>query len=130
MAQTVATKLARAGRSGATREPERDQGEGRVHVVPSTKETVQLGVYNTNLLPILTIDSGDSISFSETWSHFLNELQPGVPIDTLAKLWMNTLCSIAVSFRVTQVVDIVRGVHALIPKNIFAGQLRQQMTVV
>jgi len=27
-------------------------------------------------------------------------------------------------------VDIVRGVHALIPKNIFAGELRQQMKVV
>jgi acetamidase/formamidase len=40
------------------------------------------------------------------------------------------LCSIAVSFRVTQVVDIVRGVHALIPKSIFASELRQQMKVV
>jgi acetamidase/formamidase len=35
-----------------------------------------------------------------------------------------------VSFRVTQVVDIVCGVHALIPKNIFASQLRQQMAMV
>jgi len=35
-----------------------------------------------------------------------------------------------VSFRVTQVVDIVNGIHALIPKNIFASQLRQQMTMV
>jgi acetamidase/formamidase len=64
-------------------------GEGRVHVVPSTKETVQLGVYDTNLPPILTIDSGDTISFPDTWSHFLNELQPGVPIDTLARLRMD-----------------------------------------
>jgi len=40
------------------------------------------------------------------------------------------LCSIGVSFRVTQVVDIVRGVHALIPKNIFASELRQQMKMV
>jgi len=40
------------------------------------------------------------------------------------------LCSIAVSFRVTQVVDIVRGVHAMIPKNLFAGELRRQITVV
>jgi hypothetical protein len=62
------------------------QGGGRMHLVPSTKETVQLGVYDTNLPPILTIDSGDSISFPDTWSHFLNELQPGVPIDTLARL--------------------------------------------
>jgi acetamidase/formamidase len=35
-----------------------------------------------------------------------------------------------VSFRVTQVVDIVRGVHALIPKAIFAPELRREMTVV
>jgi len=35
-----------------------------------------------------------------------------------------------VSFRVTQVVDIVRGVHAVIPKNIFASELRQQMKMV
>ena len=40
------------------------------------------------------------------------------------------LCSIATSFRVTQVVDIVRGVHALIPKAIFAPDLRREMTVV
>ena len=83
------SKLARAGQSGAARKPESSQSEGRVHVVPSTKETVQLGVYNTNLPPILSVDSGDSISFPETWSHFLNELQPGVPIDTLAKWRMD-----------------------------------------
>ncbi len=40
------------------------------------------------------------------------------------------LCSIAVSFRVTQVVDIVRGVHALIPKHLFAPGLRKEIVVV
>jgi hypothetical protein len=35
-----------------------------------------------------------------------------------------------VSFRVTQVVDIVQGVHALIPKSIFARDLQQQMKMV
>jgi acetamidase/formamidase len=40
------------------------------------------------------------------------------------------LCSVAVSFRVTQVVDIVRGVHAMIPKNLFTGELRRQIAVV
>jgi acetamidase/formamidase len=35
-----------------------------------------------------------------------------------------------VSFRVTQVVDIVRGVHAMIPKNLFSGELRRQIAVV
>jgi hypothetical protein len=58
-------KLVRADEAG---EPaSAHQHEGRVHVVPSTKETVQLGVYDTNLPPILTIDSGDLISFPDTW---------------------------------------------------------------
>jgi acetamidase/formamidase len=59
---------------------------GRLHIVPSTKETVRLGVFDATLPPILTIESGDRISFPDTWSHFLNELQPGVPIDRLAAL--------------------------------------------
>jgi acetamidase/formamidase len=48
----------------------------------------------------------------------------------ISELDAYALCSVAVSFRVTQVVDIVRGVHALIPKNIFASELRQQMKMV
>jgi acetamidase/formamidase len=48
----------------------------------------------------------------------------------ISELDAYALCSIAVSFRVTQVVDIVRGVHALISKNIFASELRQQMKMV
>lgn len=48
----------------------------------------------------------------------------------ITKLDAYGLCSIAVSFRVTQVVDIVRGVHAMIPKSLFAEELRKQMTVV
>lgn len=61
-------------------------GEGRVHVVESSKQTVSLGVFDATLPPIVTIDSGDTVSFPNTWSHFLNELQPGVSIDALAKL--------------------------------------------
>jgi acetamidase/formamidase len=49
---------------------------------------------------------------------------------SLTKLDAYALCSIAVSFRVTQVVDIVRGVHALIPKSLFAPDLRKQITIV
>jgi acetamidase/formamidase len=82
-------KLARAVEVGAARNPTSSYGEGRVHVVPSTRETVQLGVYDTTLSPVVTIDSGDFINFPDTWSHFLNELQPGVPIDILAKLRMS-----------------------------------------
>jgi hypothetical protein len=40
----------------------RSQPDGRVHVVPSTRETVRLGVFDTTLPPILTIESGDTIS--------------------------------------------------------------------
>jgi acetamidase/formamidase len=59
---------------------------GRTHVIDSNKETVRLGVFDTTLPPVITIDSGDSIRFPNTWSHFLNELQPGVPITRLAEL--------------------------------------------
>jgi len=48
----------------------------------------------------------------------------------ISELDAYALCSVAVSFRVTQVVDIVRGVHALIPKTLFAPQLRREMTMV
>jgi acetamidase/formamidase len=60
--------------------------EGHVHVVESNDKTVRLGVYDTTLDPILKIDSGDTISYVNTWSHFLNQMQPGVPVETLAKL--------------------------------------------
>jgi len=65
--------------------PEKDD-QGRVHVVESNDKTVRLGVYDTTLEPILKVDSGDTISYRNTWSHFLNQMQPGVPVETLAKL--------------------------------------------
>lgn len=64
----------------------KDSDEGKVHVVESNNDTVRLGVYDTTLPPILKVDSGDTISFPNTWSHFLNQMQPGVPIDKLADL--------------------------------------------
>jgi acetamidase/formamidase len=70
----------------AAGEQKKKEDEGRVHVVESTDKTVRLGVYDTTLDPILKIDSGDTISYPNTWSHFLNQMQPGVPIETLAKL--------------------------------------------
>jgi acetamidase/formamidase len=80
-------KLAQAAgnndRSSAAGAP---AGGGRGHIVNSTKETVRLGVFDANLPPILTVESGDAISFPNTWSHFLNEMQPGVPIARLAEL--------------------------------------------
>ena len=39
------------------------------------------------------------------------------------------LASVVVSFRITQVVDINKGVHAMIPKEIFAADRRATITV-
>ena len=62
------------------------EDEGHVHVVESNDKTVHLGVYDTNLEPVVKVDSGDTISYPNTWSHFLNKMQPDVPIDALAKM--------------------------------------------
>src|SRR5260370_23423014 len=48
----------------------------------------------------------------------------------ISELDAYALCSVAVSFPVTQGVDIVPSVHALIPKTIFAPQLRPELTMV
>jgi acetamidase/formamidase len=40
-----------------------------------------------------------------------------------------SLCSLGASFRVTQVVDINKGVHAMIPKSLFSDRLRPQISV-
>ncbi|MBO0736582.1 MAG: acetamidase/formamidase family protein [Alphaproteobacteria bacterium] len=74
------------GNGGPSPAADAPGGGGRVHTVPSTKQTVRLGVFDANLPPILTIESGDRISFPNTWSHFLNEMQPGVPVARLAEL--------------------------------------------
>ena len=79
-------KLAHAAEGGNTTTAASTGANGRVHVVESNKETVRLGVFDANLPPIVTIESGDLISFPNTWSHFMNELQPGVPISRLAEL--------------------------------------------
>jgi acetamidase/formamidase len=39
------------------------------------------------------------------------------------------LSSIAVSFRITQVVDVAIGVHAMIPKSVFDEELRQGISI-
>lgn len=59
---------------------------GRVHVVESTPETVRWGIFDANLPNIVEVDSGDVVSLPNTWTHYLNQLQPGVPIQTLVDL--------------------------------------------
>jgi acetamidase/formamidase len=59
---------------------------GHIHTLPSTTDTVRLGVFDTTLENVVEIDSGDVVVYPDTWSHFLNRLQPGVSIDDLARL--------------------------------------------
>jgi acetamidase/formamidase len=60
--------------------------DGRIHTLPSDERTVRLGVFDADLPNVLEIDSGDVVVYPNTWSHFLNRLQPGVSIDELAGL--------------------------------------------
>lgn len=62
----------------------RSDSGGRVHVVDSNTQNVHLGVLDTNLPNIVEVDSGDYVVYPNTWSHFLNQMQPGVTIDQLA----------------------------------------------
>jgi acetamidase/formamidase len=39
------------------------------------------------------------------------------------------LASLAVDFRVSQMVDVNNGIHAMIPKSIFAPDFRQTMRI-
>ena len=79
-------KLARAAEDGNPTPAGASSGNGRTHVVESNRETVRLGVFDETLPPIVTIESGDWVCFPNTWSHFMNELQPGVPVARLAEL--------------------------------------------
>ena len=58
--------------------------QGRVRIVTSSKDTVHLGVLDTNLPNVVDVDSGDVIAYPNTWTHFLNGMQPGVPVQQLA----------------------------------------------
>jgi hypothetical protein len=59
-------RLAHAAETANGRAGGAATGDGRVHVVESTRETVRLGVFDATLPPILTIESGDSIRFPNT----------------------------------------------------------------
>ena len=48
----------------------------------------------------------------------------------LSRLDAYALASLAVHFRITQVVDVNQGVHAMIPKEIFARDLRETIRVM
>ncbi len=58
---------------------------GREHVVASTPQTVQLGVFDSTRPNVAEIEPGDTIVYPNTWTHFLNRMQPGVAVTDLAK---------------------------------------------
>lgn len=58
---------------------------GRAHVVESTAETVRLGAFDGTRADVVQIDSGDTVVYPNTWTHFLNRFQPGVSIQQLAQ---------------------------------------------
>ncbi len=68
---------------GHGRDADVDDNGGNVVEIPSNLQTVSWGVFDETLPNIANIDSGDSISYVDTWSHFFNGFQPGVDIDTL-----------------------------------------------
>jgi len=45
-----------------------------------------LGLFDPAKPPVATIDSGDVVVYANTWTHFLNKLQPGVSADELAAM--------------------------------------------
>lgn len=58
---------------------------GRTHVVESDAQSTRLGVLDARLSSIVEIDPGDVVVYPNTWSHFLNRMQPGVSIQQLAQ---------------------------------------------
>jgi acetamidase/formamidase len=61
--------------------------QGRTHVVDSIAgETVELGRFDPTRAPILTIDSGDTLVYPNTLTHFLGRVRPGVSIAEIAQL--------------------------------------------
>ena len=58
---------------------------GKVHLLPATMETTQLGWYDNAQKPVLTVKPGDSV-IMETMMHFHDRLVPGATLDMLLKI--------------------------------------------
>lgn len=63
-------KLAQAAGTSDTGTATTASGGGPIHVVDSNKDTVRLGVFDATLPPILRVESGDWVSFPNTWSPY------------------------------------------------------------
>jgi acetamidase/formamidase len=86
VAGPLLASLGDGGGGSPGRGPRREDRIGRLHALPSTRETVRLGVFDATLPNVLEIESGDVVVYPDTWSHFLNRLQPGLTIEELAQL--------------------------------------------
>ncbi len=51
---------------------------GRTHVLPSTSQTVRVGVMDPNLPSVLEIESGDVVRYPNTWVNWANEAKFGM----------------------------------------------------
>jgi acetamidase/formamidase len=118
------------------------QGDGEV-----TNQALESAMREVRVRVELHKQAGWAWPFAETDSHWyvlgihldLDEafrIATRNTIDFLARragmsrLDAYSLASIGVSFRVTQFVDRTRGIHAMIPKAIFADEIRRQISIV
>ena len=58
---------------------------GKVHLLPATMETTQVGWYDNAQKPVLTVTPGDTVVM-ETMMHYHDALVPGATFETLAKI--------------------------------------------
>jgi acetamidase/formamidase len=58
---------------------------GKVHLLPATMETTQVGWYDNAQKPVLTVKPGDTVVM-ETMMHFHDQLVPGASFETMAKI--------------------------------------------
>jgi acetamidase/formamidase len=74
--------LAHAGDGAGGGRPVFDaKRRGKTHILPSTKETVQVGSMDPALPAVLTIDSGDTVQYVNTWLMWGNEPVYGMSFD-------------------------------------------------
>jgi acetamidase/formamidase len=75
--------LAQAGGGGPVFDPTR---LGKTHVLPSNKDTVQVGAMDPALPAVLTIDSGDVVQYPNTWLMWGNEAEYGMPFEARERI--------------------------------------------
>jgi acetamidase/formamidase len=118
------------------------QGDGEVN-----NQALESAMREVRVQVVLHKQAGWEWPFGETDTHWITtgmdtDLNEAFKIATrntvdflerkagLSRLDGYSLASIALSFRVTQFVDRMRGVHAMIPKSLFADDLRNTISIV